>query len=186
MGKIHKKSTAISVSHLDVIKVRAYTSHIFKAAIQSLEQRLSDLGLPLTALQFSLLRLTSHHAQTISELSRKMSLDPSTLVPAVDALERKGFVVRGRDPTDRRRIPLSITDEGRILLEHTVIMTDDDPLLLSLNNMGRGEQQQLLELLRKLIEGLPEGEMILQHINSRIHLHMETLGEHQSNISDES
>jgi DNA-binding MarR family transcriptional regulator len=33
-------------------------------------------------------------------------LDPSTLVPAVDALERKGLAMRGQDPNDRRRNPL--------------------------------------------------------------------------------
>ena len=62
--------------------------------------------------QFGVLRALRRSARTISELSRIMMVDPSTLVPVVDALERKRLAVRGRDPHDRRRVPISLTQRG--------------------------------------------------------------------------
>ena len=86
---------------------------IFKTATQALEGRLSQLEPPLTALQYGILRVTSVAPQTLTDISRHMMLDPSTLVPAVDALEQKGLISRTRDPQDRRRLRLDATQTGR-------------------------------------------------------------------------
>lgn len=51
------------------------------------------------------------------ELARDMGLDKSVVVLIVDELERRGLAVRGRSTHDRRRNILSLTDEGRALME---------------------------------------------------------------------
>jgi DNA-binding MarR family transcriptional regulator len=39
---------------------------------------------------------------------------PSTVTSVVDGLCGRGLVARGTDPADRRRVVLSLTDEGRV------------------------------------------------------------------------
>ena len=50
---------------------------------------------------------------TSSELSRKFQVDPSTLVPTVNGLEKRGLIYRTRDTNDRRRQPFPGEAERR-------------------------------------------------------------------------
>ncbi|MFJ7626744.1 MarR family winged helix-turn-helix transcriptional regulator [Streptomyces sp. NPDC097595] len=50
------------------------------------------------------------------EIARLMRVAPSLVVSLADHLESKGAIRRLRDPADRRRQILSLTDEGRELL----------------------------------------------------------------------
>jgi DNA-binding MarR family transcriptional regulator len=51
------------------------------------------------------------------ELGLAMATDPSILVTLLNPLEADGFVARTRDPTDRRRHVVTLTDAGRRQLE---------------------------------------------------------------------
>jgi DNA-binding MarR family transcriptional regulator len=118
----------------------------------------------------------SFKEHAISDLSRHFMLDPSTLVPAVDALERKGLAKRGRDPRDRRRIPIALTERGADLLACVPLVDGDDPLFQSLSLMEDEQRQQLLMLMRELVGYMPDGENILKHVSSHmdwIHSHTE-------------
>ena len=106
--------------------------------MHALEQRLAAADASLSGLQFAIMRALSVQEHTISELSQHFMLDPSTLVPAVDALERKGLARRGRDPSDRRRVPLSLTGRGAEFLSSVPIVDEEDLLATSLKRLGRG------------------------------------------------
>lgn len=140
----------------------ARTSH------HNMQQRLAESA--LSSLQFGTLRtLDFDGSQTLSELSRKFVLDPSTLVPVVDALERKGFISRERDPQDRRRFPLSATEEGRQVLQKIDVIADDAPLLKSLDKLSDEDRDTFLSLTRQLVRNLPDGEDMLENVQSRIY-----------------
>ena len=85
---------------------------LLKMTMQAMEGRgiLSEAGISM--LQYGVLRALRRQSFTIGEMSEIMIVDPSTLVPVVDALERKGLAERGRDPNDRRRVPISLTPQG--------------------------------------------------------------------------
>jgi DNA-binding MarR family transcriptional regulator len=51
------------------------------------------------------------------ELSQRVGFASTTAVPALDSMERRGLVKRTRDPKDRRKYYVSITNEGRRLVE---------------------------------------------------------------------
>ncbi|MFC7491002.1 MULTISPECIES: MarR family winged helix-turn-helix transcriptional regulator [unclassified Knoellia] len=48
----------------------------------------------------------------VSELGRRVSLEPGTLSPLLKRLESSGLVTRGRDPRDERALAVSLTSRG--------------------------------------------------------------------------
>jgi len=55
----------------------------------------------------------------VSELAGKMYLHPTTVVGILDRLEKRGLVSRTRSLEDRRVVDVSLTDEGRRLVNQT-------------------------------------------------------------------
>lgn len=55
-----------------------------------------------------------------TELSREVGQDKSATVTLIDEMERRGWTVRERSTTDRRRYHLSITDTGAAVLQELV------------------------------------------------------------------
>jgi DNA-binding MarR family transcriptional regulator len=112
------------------------------------------------------MRLLSHHQHTSSELSRKMNLDPATLVPVIDALERHGYVQRGKDPSDRRRSPLLLTEAGADLLARVPVFSRSDVLACALVSLGAEPTRELLRLLRELIRYMAPDDELAGHLAS--------------------
>ncbi|MGW6379340.1 MarR family winged helix-turn-helix transcriptional regulator [Rhodococcus sp. NPDC055112] len=90
------------------------------------EDRLADLGLR-TRHYLILQALAEAGARSQLELGNQLRIDPTTMVSSIDHLEGLGLAGRTRDPQDRRRFLVAITDEGR----HAA--AESDRLLASLN-----------------------------------------------------
>ncbi len=153
------------------LEIRILTAIVAKRAMHAVKQRLNAVDASISGLQYGIMHAIHHKEQTISELSHKLMLDPSTLVPAVDALERKGLAKRGRDPQDRRRVPLSLTQRGAEFVNSIPIADENDLLVQSLSAMGDEKARQLLALLHDMVEHMPEGKDILERVLSRVRSH---------------
>lgn len=152
-------------------EIRVLLLLAMKMSTRDVHEFLSSRGIDITGQQFGILRILSHRQEaTLSELSKLFVLDPSTLVPVVDSLERKGFIERGRDPNDRRRIPLNLTQAGIDLLSTVAPIHQDDLLIQALNAMGDEKTQQLLQLLRELLSHMPEGVGTLDDLHAHLNL----------------
>ncbi|GII94127.1 MarR family winged helix-turn-helix transcriptional regulator [Sinosporangium siamense] len=66
-----------------------------------------------TPQQIQLLCMTLGGPTGMSEMSRALGLERSSMTGLVDRAERRGLVVRVRDPHDRRACGIELTDQGR-------------------------------------------------------------------------
>src|SRR3984957_13914234 len=75
-------------------------------------ERLAPLG--LTPAQERALRLIARddEAPRMTELADRLGIVPRSLTTVIDALEEAGLVRREIDPTNRRAIPLHLTERG--------------------------------------------------------------------------
>ncbi len=136
--------------HSQALQIRILTGMISKLAGQDLERRLQAGGLDVSMPQVAVLRRIQGGSSTISELSGEMLLTPASLVPVVDALERKGLLRRGPDAEDRRRKSLALTPSGQALLTRLPALREDDAVARGLARMRPEQTAQLTCLLRDL------------------------------------
>ncbi len=107
----------------------------------------------LTATQFGVLETLYHLGRLMpSQLAEKHLRSRNNLTVVVDKLEGNGLVQRERCPNDRRAQWVSLTDEGRKLIER-IFPTFVDELVKDFSVLSADEQRQLGELLRKLGKG---------------------------------
>ena len=80
------------------------------------------------------------------QLCESLWLDPNNCVLLLNEMEETGYVERRRDPSDRRRHVVDITDEGRIALERAerAQETIGDELLSALSDDERATLRSLL------------------------------------------
>jgi DNA-binding MarR family transcriptional regulator len=92
------------------------------------------------------------------QLGQTLMLDPNNCVILLNDLEEFGYVERRRDPTDRRRHLVEMTDAGRRALEHAEekLETLEDQVL---PNLDPGERAKLRDLLAKALEAVPDDEV---------------------------
>ncbi|MGK5682862.1 MarR family winged helix-turn-helix transcriptional regulator [Actinoplanes sp. URMC 104] len=110
--------------------------------------RLSALDLkPKHVALLSVLHLQGAESQM--ELAGMLRVAPSLIVLLADHLEARGAVRRVRDPADRRRQRLRLTDEGRRLLEEatTVAAVLDAEITAGLPATDRAALHRILDRL---------------------------------------
>jgi DNA-binding MarR family transcriptional regulator len=150
------------------VEIQLYAALLLKFFNQGLEERLRECGERISSLQHGILRMLQFDTLTISEISQRMGLDPSTLVRAVDALERKDLARRGSDPHDRRRHPITITKKGMQLVTTVPVITSGDPTFQALQALGLEPTTHLRDLLRALIKEFPEGKMVAELMSGQM------------------
>lgn len=75
----------------------------------------------ITPPQFDALQyLVNHGALTISELSSRLFLAPSTITDLVDRMEKSGLVERVRSSEDRRLVKVHVLQKGFDLIDQVV------------------------------------------------------------------
>ena len=57
--------------------------------------------------------LVLHGSMTQSELAEILQIRPQSLTVAMQKLEEQGYVLRERDPKNRRQVLVSVTEEGK-------------------------------------------------------------------------
>jgi DNA-binding MarR family transcriptional regulator len=85
------------------------------------EHRLLGAGGPEPALSdiqlAALAALERHEAMTPGELAEYEKVQPPSMTRVIAVLEERALVRRSAHPTDRRQVFLTVTDEGRALVD---------------------------------------------------------------------
>lgn len=107
---------------------------------QFLASKLKQLGVPLTPEQFMLIDLLWNHGEmSQQQLADMMHKDKNSVTKLVDAIERKGFVVRRQNKNDRRSNTLVLTERA--------------------NQLKPGAKQKGISILDQMLEGINENEL---------------------------
>lgn len=115
-------------------------------------QLLKDTGLTLP--QVLCLRAVADSADghaTQVELSRMLQLSQPTVTGILDRLERADLVKRERSTTDRRKIGISLTAQGRVRVADLPTPLQEE-FLARLGELPRNEQVALHQSLSRIVE----------------------------------
>jgi DNA-binding MarR family transcriptional regulator len=96
------------------------TLYLVKRLELAIRARMDEALRPhgLSTLQFTALTaLRARDGLSSAQLARRSFVTPQTMNEMVRWLERHGHIARHRDPDNRRVLLLTLTDEGRALLE---------------------------------------------------------------------
>lgn len=94
--------------------------YLIKQVELAVRSRLDDIVRPggMTALQYTALTVLERHADMSSaQLARHSFVTAQSMADLIGALETRGLIERHRDRTDRRRLVVALTAEGRALLD---------------------------------------------------------------------
>jgi DNA-binding MarR family transcriptional regulator len=107
-------------------------------------------GAALSAHQASILdHLDALDATSLTDLAAHMGVTAATMSLAIDRLERRGYVTRGRDPEDGRRVGLRLTDAG-VRIRDAKSVLDPERVEQVLNQLSSADRASALEGLRLL------------------------------------
>jgi DNA-binding MarR family transcriptional regulator len=112
-----------------------------------IHKRSTDERLGLKLRQVMLLSYLRAGAPALQQqLCESLWLDPNNCVLLLNEMEELGLVERRRDPSDRRRHVVDITDEGRVALERAERAQESigDELLSALSDDERATLRSLL------------------------------------------
>ena len=93
--------------------------YVMKQVELAVRSALDDIVRPdgLTALQYTALTVLERHPNlTSAQLARNSFVTAQAMADMVSALRDLGLIERHRDESDRRRLVLALTDQGRKLL----------------------------------------------------------------------
>ena len=107
---------------------------------QFIASKLRQKDVPLTPEQFLLIDLLwNHGSMSQQQLADQMQKDKNSVTKLVDAIERKGFVVRQQNALDRRSNTLVLTEKALELRD--------------------GAKQKGISILDEMLDGISETEL---------------------------
>jgi MarR family transcriptional regulator, lower aerobic nicotinate degradation pathway regulator len=119
--------------------------------LQAVGERLGELGLGNRPF-FVLAGVEQGAPISQQDLSRALSIDPTTMVALVDELEQGGFVQRTRNARDRRRYDVTLTAAGaKALAAAQQAMNEVEEEFFS--PLSDAERRRYHVYLEKLLEG---------------------------------
>lgn len=120
-------------------------------SIQDYYQEVSE-NFGVTGPQLWALKTISHHdSLSLSELSQKMYLHPSTITGVIDRLEKKGYVKRNRNQGDRRVVCVALTAKGKSLVGRAPNPIQGK-MIYGLRKLNRGELGGIYASVQRLVE----------------------------------
>ncbi len=123
-----------------------------RAFSRALQSRIAAHG--VTMGQWSFLRaLWEEDGLTQRQLSQRVGMMEPTTVTALNGMERSGLVVRVRNPADRRKVNIFLTEKGRSL-QSVLIPHAHEVAQQATDGLSAPELQAAIEALTRVIANL--------------------------------
>jgi DNA-binding MarR family transcriptional regulator len=126
-----------------MIKLGRITTHRYTEALEPFGIRPRHVA--------ALIELRDRGELTQQSLCGQLHLDPTNLVAILNELEERGLATRRRDPEDRRRHLVEVSDEGIAVIEKVSKVMDGVEAEL-LDGLEPAEREQLEDLLTGIWE----------------------------------
>ncbi len=152
-------------------EIRILIAILAKRGRQDLQQHLENHSARIGIVHYGVLRALLESSRTISEISKSMFLEPATLVPVVDDLEKSGYVRRGHDPQDRRRNPIELTEAGVELLNSIPVWLGKGAFFEALMKMPSEHVRELRNLLHELASSVMRDPEFAARFAEKVCLH---------------
>ena len=141
---------ATSGVHLWLVLWKAYS-----AVSRVAENSIASTG--LCSSDFRVLEILLHKGPLpVNTIGQKVGLTSGSISVAVDRLQAKGFVERRNQPNDRRTHLVSLTEDGRVLIEGAFQRhaSEMEELVSCLSTQERDEMAAVLKKLGKSAESI--------------------------------
>jgi DNA-binding MarR family transcriptional regulator len=103
----------------------------------------------MTEEQFQVLRRIRKGSHSVSALASSSQTSRSAVSKAVNILVGRGYISRSQDPTDRRHIPLALTQEGQRVMD-TVFREAEAWMETRFTRLQGEEMENLLQGMESL------------------------------------
>jgi MarR family transcriptional regulator for hemolysin len=137
----------MSAPRLDLSFLLNQASYAFAA---QLGQALSGLGISVR--EYCVLMKAAEEERTQNVVAELASLDKTTMVATLDALEAAGLAERRVSSADRRARVVAVTPKGRKLLDRAFVVVDEF-VDESLSTLEPATRATFIEALTTLVEG---------------------------------
>lgn len=105
----------------------------------------------ITAAQYLILiKLATNEVDSAAQLCKGVSYDPGAMTRMLDRLERKELIRRARSPSDRRKVILELTAEGKAVYPKLVAV-HVKVLNYFMRNFTKTQAGELESLLRRML-----------------------------------
>lgn len=98
-------------------------------------------------------------AQPLSqgELAKRLNLEKSTVSRLVSILEKRGWIKRDRNPTDRRIVEIALTDAGK-QMSQTLEIARQAKFSQLISAIPEDQQANVTDALNILVEAIRESQ----------------------------
>jgi len=90
-------------------------------------------------------------SSTVTRIAKEAYLSASTVVGILDRLEQEGYILRQRDPTDRRNWNVELTKRAKTLLETGPALLHEG-MLQALSQLPQAEQATIANSILKIVQ----------------------------------
>jgi DNA-binding MarR family transcriptional regulator len=138
----------------------------FQDASQQFDEKVGELYDLNSAERHCLSFLVRSGPQTPSAIAREIRLTPAAVTALVDRLERRSYVRRDSDPSDRRKVLVAITDKTLAMAASTYAPSKEAGVKM-LSRYTEAELKAFAGLLEEVIavQERMTDELIVRHAN---------------------
>ncbi|MBP1910540.1 DNA-binding MarR family transcriptional regulator [Methanolobus bombayensis] len=138
-------------------------SHLFKSINIYISKELEPYGIGSGQFPF-FMRLLHHDGVNQETLANLLKYDKATITRSVNKLEKKGYVVRKRDPADKRAYCVYLTDKGRSMQSLLFSISSNISEVL-LRGFNAEEKEMFFSLIEKAARNMASENQIRKASN---------------------